>query len=340
MARVIVFGHGTIGRHLVKKLPEYGHEPVLIVTRSGIRRLEGPLIAGFQSGVSQHEIGTLIEAACEGHGIQHGLLAIPSGADGSVELGYMLTLLQSGIPVVTAGKSALANRFDDLRDWIGKVGHDAACGGGTMIPSFIRSKLHIDHRRPACITLNVNGTLNFACWRFSMPAATEEGVCDEAARLLFAEPTVSGEAPTPAQLFSGELGDIQRKIAIVFNTCLYPLVGRAVTQADFPTVPLGEKDLRRVTSGNVTYRYLVRICMREADLDYFEEVLEGGSIRVRIGDIWVVAGFLRIEGVLEEFARPMAGNAVRISQGGDSNFTDGEGAGPVPTVGAMMMNMP
>lgn len=337
MGNVIVFGNGTIGKRIVQVLPVYGHRPVLVVRRDGVHTVAGQRVFAF-AGTGHEQVHTVLGSLCESYGIEHGMLAIPSGGDGSIEAGYITTLVDCGVSVVTAGKSALANQYDAIAHARDRIGCDAALGGGTMIPSVIKRFLDIRTGRPFVITMIINGTLNYAQSRVD-DGATSEQIADEALRLGFAEPMPSGDVPTSFELYASEMGDIQRKLAVACNVCLPGLAGRSVTQHDFPVSSMSESFVGRLMAGNASYRYMVRICTHASQIGYFAECLDEARVFVQVGDLFVVGGFVRVDGALRRFIPPHAGNAVRIEQGGDYDEKRGQGAGPVPTVGAMMANL-
>lgn len=338
MTKVMVIGHGTIGKRIVQQLPHYGYEPAIVVTSTGIKTTKD---GGFEP-FPEHEsrIGRQREAVrvAKQAGIRYALIAIPSGKDGVIESYYMQDLITAGIQVVTAGKSALANEFSDLERYLPRIGFDATVGGGTMIPSFIRSHLYPDPDKPFKLTLVINGTLNFAQTRRNEGASPQQ-ICDEAVRLGMTEPLGNGAVPTPLQMYRGEFGDIQRKIAILFNTCLGDLPGRVVTQDNFKATPFEESDMCSVMRGNGSWRYVVQICSRQSDIDLFDDCIPGALIRATVGNVSAAGGFVRLGGALAKWMPDGVGNAACLEQGGDIDIRIGQGAGPVPTVGAMMMNL-
>jgi hypothetical protein len=333
-----VIGHGTIGRHIVEKAPEYEHEVVFVVTRKGVATNEGEIVAPFSPSATSLHNAQIVNRLCLDRKVTHALIAIPSGGDGSVEAAYITTLVRHDIKIVTAGKSALANQFAAVGQYLRMIGYDATVGGGTMVPSFLREHLYVNEKHPFVFTGVLNGTLNYAQTRVRDGASPEQ-ICNEAVRLGFAEPPHFGTRLTPHDMYCGEFEDISRKIAIIFNTQLFPMTKRVVSQTDFSVSVFDTWDLKRVVAGNSTYRYLVRICSRDEDLDFFAEIDLGGAIRERIGGVSVAAGFVRLEGALLKWVPDHVGNACQLMQNGDTDIKVGQGAGPVATVGAMFSNL-
>lgn len=337
MAKIAVIGYGTIGKHIVKQAPKYGHEVCVVFTSKRVMDASGYGRPGLIRP-DDKDIPKESAAYCVDLGVEYALLAIPSGGDGSTEASYITELTRRGIRVVTAGKSALANRFDEIQDVMKDVAYDATVGGGTMIPSFVREHLHVDLDHPFVLTAVMNGTLNYAQTRVRDGVSAEQ-ICDEAIRLGFAEPPLAGKSLTPIEMYREEIQDVSRKIAILCNTQLRSLTGQIISQRDVRATPLEEDDLAKVMAGNSEYRYLVRICTRERDLEFFDDIEIGGKIRARIGNVWVNAGFVKLKGALKNWVPNHVGNAVQLTQNGDTDIKIGQGAGPVPTVGAMMSNL-
>lgn len=334
MAQVAMIGKGTIGGHAIAVAPNYGYEVGLVVDQQGIKTPDGTLVV--PTGPNVH---VELAALCKNMGITRVMIALPSGGDGKFEAGFINTLALAGCKIVTAGKSALANQYDIVAPHIADVGFDATVGGGTMIPTFLQDHLYVHEDHPFVLTGVVNGTLNYGQTRVVQDAGYEQ-IVNESLRLGFAEPPPEkGKKLTMHKMYEGEFPDVGRKLAITGNTHLRPLLGRTVTQEDFEPSEFTEDDLAKVAAGNSIYRYLVRICMNKRDLEYFSEITIGGRILKEIGPLWFAAGFVRLEGALTTWVPDHVGNAVHLKQNGDIDKKVGQGAGPVPTVGAMFSNL-
>lgn len=333
MAQVAMIGKGNIGAHAIARASSYGYQVTLVVGRQGIMKPDGTLLVRHSG-----DIAAELAEMCSNRDIVRAMLAIPSGGSGHVEQVYIERLAQVGCKIVTAGKSALANQFDSIEPYLPMLGYDATVGGGTMIPSFLRDHLYVHPSHPFILTGVMNGTLNYAQTRVVQGTGHEQ-IVDESLHLGFAEPAENGESLTLLRMYQGEFPDISRKLAILSNTRLRALIGRTVTQEDFRRTPFTEDDLARVAAGNSTYRYLVRVCTRQRDLEYFSDIEIGGSIKVCIGELWFAAGFVKLEGALQRWVPDHVGNAVNLVQNGDVDIKIGQGAGPVPTVGAMLSNL-
>ena len=339
MAKVAVIGLGTIGAHVAKHASSRGHEVVLIATCRKVTDGQGKILSEHEKGVSVEKMTRTVMRHILSQGVDAAMLAIPSGGSGLAEAGYIFALTSHGIGVVTAGKSALANKFDILRPCMKDIRYNAAVGGGVEMPSFFKTYLAQDVTRHFRATAIVNATLNFAqyCVRQGL---SPEHTCDWALKLGFAEPSENGEPLDPLALYQGEIPDISRKLAIICNTQMFSWVGRTVSQADFKPSAFTEDDLWRVMAGNSEYAYMVRLCTRERDLEFFSEIKIGGQILTKVGNLWVAGGFVKLKGwIREKFMLPLAGNAIHLMQSGDPNYADGQGAGAVPTSCAMFMDL-
>lgn len=331
MAQVAMIGRGTIGGRAIAVAPNYGYEVALVVGQDGVRTASGRML-------SRYNVAAELAEMCKRRRITRALLAIPSGGTGALEAGFITALAGAGCKIVTAGKSALANQFDLIKPHMSTMGFDATVGGGTMIPTFLRDHLYVNGASPFVFTGAINGTLNYGQTRVTQDAGAEQ-IVDESLRLGFAEPAENGELLTMLKMYQGEFPDISRKLAILGNTRLRKIIGRTVTQEDFKRTVFTEDDLARVAAGNSTYRYLVRVCTNQRDLEFFSDIDIGGSIKVCIGGVWFAAGFVKLEGALQKWVPDHVGNAAHLKQGGDIDIKKGQGAGPVPTVGAMYANL-
>lgn len=333
MAKVAIIGKGNIGKRAIRVASMYGYEVALVASQQGITRPDGGVIAPFGLDIAW-ELASL----CKSGNIRRIMIAIPSGGTGEVEANYINAVAEVGCKIATAGKSALANKFDLIAPNLPNIAFDATVGGGTMIPAFLDEVLFVHPGYPFVMTAVMNGTLNYGQSRV-VENASREQIVDECTSQGFAEPAPPGEVLTCYAMYMGEFGDLSRKIAILGNTRLRTLFGRTVTQKDFEASEFSEDDFLRVTAGNSTYRYLVRICLRPKDLEYFDDIKIGGKISARIGEVSVAAGFVQLTGALLEWVPNHVGNAVHLFQNGDSDLRVGQGAGPVPTVGTMFSNL-
>lgn len=333
MAKVAIIGKGTIGGRAILIAARYGYEVALVVGRQGIMTPDGTAIAPFGPNIASD-----LARLCKEMNIRRVMIAIPSGGTGDEEASYINATALAGCKIATAGKSALANKFDLIAANLPSVAFDATVGGGTMIPSFLDEVLFVHPEHPFVMTAVMNGTLNYAQTRVRQNIGREQ-IVDECVRNGFAEPAPVGQVLTCHAMYTAEFGDLSRKVAILGNTRLRPLFGRTVTQCDFKPTNFSREDLHEVTAGNSTYRYLVRICLRPEDMEYFGDIRIGGRIYAQIGFVTVIAGFVKLEGALCDWVPSHVGNAVHLIQNGDSDHRVGQGAGPVPTVGTMFSNL-
>lgn len=339
MAKIAVIGYGNIGKFVAARAPAYGHEVALVVSRRSIENGQGEILVGPDSFSSFTNHLTEMIRHCVNAKITHAMIAIPSGGDGMIELGYALTLIEAGIKVVTAGKSALANQFLQLQEYLRRIKYDAACGGGTMILPYLKNHLYVNASHPFVVTMVINGTLNFAQSRVRDGISAEQ-IVQEALKLGFAEPAADGKKLTPLDMYDGEFGDIQRKMSIVCNTLMLPLIDNPVTQNVFRVARFTESQRARVMAGNSNLRYLVRFCTRRQDLEFFADVEDhGGHVIESVGELFVASGFVELKGALLKWVPDHVGNACHVVQNGETVHCVGQGAGPVPTVGTMYSNL-
>lgn len=334
MHQVAIIGKGTIGGRAIQVAPKYGYEVALVAGQQGVMTPSGTVLSPFGLNTASH-----LARLCKDMGIKRVMIAIPSGGTGELEASYIIATARIGCKIVTAGKSALANQFDLIESSMPNLAFDATVGGGTMIPSFLDEVLFVHPEHPFVFTAVMNGTLNYAQSRVLENIGREQ-IVDECLRQGFAEPPqLLGQTLTCRAMYNAEFDDLSRKIAILGNTRLRALFGRTVTQKDFKHSVFTEDDLLRVTAGNSVYRYLVRICLRPEDVEYFDDITIGGKIEARIGNVSVAAGFVQLTGALLDWVPNHVGNAVHLIQNGDSDLRIGQGAGPVPTVGTMFSNL-
>jgi homoserine dehydrogenase len=340
MARIGVIGPGNIGKHIIERAPGYGYETTLVVDRKGITNAIGNSLCEFPMLASRKFVTEQVVDAFLEHQVRYAMLAIPSGGDGLPELSYIQSLTGAGIKVITAGKSALANHFQALQFCMPRLKYDAACGGGAMILPWLKNHLYPHAQHPFAVTAVLNGTLNYAQWRVQNGGGAQQ-IVQEALALKYAEPTVKGQKLTPLDMYLGEFGDICRKITIICNTTMLPLLERPMVQNDLRIAPFTESDRQKVMARNSKYRYMVRIYSHLDRLEFFENVASfGGHIMQPFGKLFIAAGFVELQGALEDWAPTHAGNACEVDQGGETPPScNGEGAGEWPTVGTMFSNL-
>lgn len=345
MAKIAVIGKGTIGSHLIERLPQYGHGVEIVMTRKGIYHDGCKEFDAFQESMSPSEMIREVIRYGKAAGVRHAMLAIPSGgelmADGRIEAGYLLELVTHSYKCITAGKSALANAFDSVTPIIKHVGYDAAWGGGAMFPTYSGYMINANPTHSFVVTMVTNGTLHYA-QDLVQDGRTHESICSSALRAGFAEPPEGGKKLDALTMYRGEMDDIRRKIAIACNTRLRNRVGQTINQWDIEISDFMERDRRKVMSGNACYRYLVRLCSDPDDLEFFNDIdVEGGRINQRIGNVSIAAGFVNVMygSALWKWIPAGVGNAIDIVQNGERVYAGGDGAGDVATVGSMMSNL-
>lgn len=329
--KVVIFGAGGIGSEAKRQVQEAGMELVGMFSKRA--RFVDDVIEPFDKPGDVEEVLYHLRRLCEVRSVDLGLLAIPSGGDGSTELRYIQTLRGYGADVVTAGKSAVANKFAELMPSLYNVGTTATVGGGTRILPFLKGWL--DLTKPFSIGLVVNGTMSKISsdvWRGrGLDAASKEAV-----RLKYAEPDPDGK-PDPLKIFSGEIEDVQKKLTIIRNIVLREMIGVG-TPEDIKVVPLDMPYLRTATAQNSRMKYVASIGTEDLPIEGLDEG-SPGSLSAKLGDVYVKAGFCHIpQGSAMDRWVPDdgPGNAVKLDQGGLPLVLSGEGAGPEATVGSMM----
>lgn len=164
--RIAVLGAGTVGSAVIDRLDRLVHATVLPVL---VRDPERP------RPFSRHRERVTTDAA-----------AATAGADLLVELmggiepaaGLMLDALRSGIPVVTANKAALAERWHDFQPFIaaGKLYFEAAVMAGTPVVGPLTGALR--GSAPVALHAVLNGTCNVILSAMEEGASYEDALVD------------------------------------------------------------------------------------------------------------------------------------------------------------------
>lgn len=252
-------------------------------------------------------------------------LTIPTFDDGATAFNYLKFFLEKNIPVITSEKGALSNYFAELRPWKSKIGYSATVGGGTRLLKYAEA-----HVGSTVLEIHavLNGTLNFIFELLAHGVSINDAV-SKAKVLKYAEPGSN----SPLELINKEaISDVPMKSAILFN--LVNPANFSVKAKDFTRKAIGEKELKKLIDESKKMRYVVSIMKKDDIPDMI-----GGFI-YHCSQNWTIAGgFLSIETLAS--IRPLfprgAENAIFItSQGGDLHSLIGPGAGPGPTVSAMI----
>lgn len=338
--KVIIFGDGNIGNALKKEALKVGYSGVSINSR-GVIHADGIQHGYVVEFGRRGNVGEML-AFLEHQPVRPKLafLAIPSGGDGATELAIIKYFVIRGIPVVTAGKSAFANRYDDLVQDLPLIGRRATVGGATGILPFLKGWL--DFGKPFVIDLVINGTMSSVMTDVWGGRSIESAI-DEAIKLKYAEPPPEGNEPSPLAIMGGECEDVVKKLAIICNDVFSAYMGRTFVPGDLQLVPLTGEYLDQVTAQNARMKYIVRIATTYRPLIGLDPNNPGsitGLFQLGNGHRLVInGGFCNtprgspLDGWVPNDG---PGNAGRIDQGGIPTLILGEGAGPRATVGAML----
>lgn len=299
--RVGIIGTGTIGSILSQKIQEMGWDIFFTVNSKGVYRN-----------------GTRIDSIENYHlyvsPVDMGFLAIPSSQQ-EAAYRYMLQFLAWGKPIVTCEKGALANYFSELHPKLHKIGYSATVGGGTQMLRYLE-----DMKQRGILEINgvVNGTLNYIFSRIEKKDRLET-IIKGAQEKGLTEPG----ATDYLEIINNELcSDVVRKTTILYNLCFPTSPIRA---NDIAAKPLTERDLRDVVLSR--RRCVVSIAQKKADII-------GGFIYEASN--WIISvGFQQSHHMT--FPLPcFEDNALSIKTNDGTYTVMGPGAGPKPTVAAMI----
>lgn len=233
-------------------------------------------------------------------------IAIPNDSDDAYEI-----MLSTDKPVVTCEKKAMSHHFQDLQPDLHRIGFTASVGGGTGLLHYAQAMMRSDSELKAIL----NGSLNFELHRVSQsdnPLYTLQ----LAKHKKLVEPQVGGLT----DFFNVEAhGDVPMKTAILCGVLGVPLHPNQLQ-----TKPLTQEDVSQIFDEN--RRYVVSISKSYPPKDSI------GGFEYDVGEWIVSAGFRRDSDALYV---PNENNAIEI----DGNMLQGKGAGPEPTVNAMMRDL-
>ena len=333
MNNVLVVGFGTIGRPLCRALLQNGWEIPFVLTTKGIFKLHG--------GELGEKIAELTGYRRVLRKCQAVLIVLSAADNGAIEFGYMMPALTSEKFVVTCAKRALAN-YPSLYPYAtGKaplLGIDATVGGNSGILAHLRHR--INPKLPVEMHLVLNASMNCFMFELAEGGSSPSEAMEEVRRRGLAEPM--GKEMKFAPFFAGEFADTMFKTSIVTNYCRL-----------FGTPRMKMKDIREVRFlKERKLRQLFRERNRRYIVSFFrgsapdEDVVGGFSHCISAEDdrISICAGFKRVD--KEPYVRmkiPGAHNAALAIEGRDGqngiSYIEGVGAGPAPTVAALVQNL-
>jgi len=311
--KALVIGAGNIGTELCDRIIKLEGKVSAVVRSGGIYKsiMEGG-----------DRIGTLDNFDDYMEDIDVGFIAIPTLDDGRIAVGYMLSLLHKGIPVVTAEKGALGNYFPELKKYRDMIGCSAACGGESGILDFAKRKYSEGFHT---LTGVVNGTLNYIFDRLSKGEFLSDAI-NEAIREGYVEQGFTDGL----DLINSELRDVALKSSILVN-----YLGIADVRAkDFKLNPVGKEDMFELMDNARRMRCLVSLS-RDENKDR-----RIGGFEYYVGEWHLSAGFYDVtrmphmKGKIPEDVMNMM--CVERENAHPLYSPPGMGAGAVPTVSAML----
>jgi homoserine dehydrogenase len=318
--KIGVIGKGLIGTELIKQL--------------SARRYSVPWVASSKaffvsdSSTAFHSAGKSEEYFKHIQEVNAVCLAIPTLDNGEIARDYIKAIVSEGKPVVTCEKGALSNHFQELKQYLSRIGFSATVGGGTRLLRWGLERINPEVREIHAV---LNGTLNYV---FSQVAEgrTLGEVVEEAKKLGYAEPG----ADSHLEVINTEAcRDIPMKTSILLN-----VLGLADIRAiDIQTRAITERTLQQLVRQARNRRYIVSITRNERE----EDIMGGFEFAYR--GLTITAGFKHIEEnpLFSKLVVSGVNNALLFYEGRDGvNGTyvlSGQGAGAFPTVSSMIRDL-
>lgn len=314
--KIGVIGYGLIGKELVRQVLERGWEITAIVRTSGIFNSRGEKIDEPHNWF-EHLIHADVVCLC-----------IPTIDDGQIAYQYIKNLVEAGKPVVTCEKGALGNSFPELAPWLGKIGFSATVGGKTRMAPELRKRTN---DKTKGIFAVVNATLNHMLSEVGGGRLWGQAA-GKVVRLGFVDPGAS----SPLEIVNNEsIRDVPMKVAILYNAGIGGRYGPLIRARDISARALQQNELDRLFDEANERRYIVSIVKEE----YNRENIIGGFV-YRAGEWTIVGGFReKSKCPLFRWLNPFGeDNALAVYDEGEGGRIGliGEGAGPAPTVSAII----
>lgn len=303
--RAGIVGLGNIGLELYSRLRSLGWD-VPFILRSG----------GTYSS-PQKRIGPIEDHL--NHEIDVAFIAIPTKDDGRIAYDYITSFLDRGVRVITCEKGALSNYFPELEPRIHMIGHRATVGGGSLILDLVKEAKGITE-----IHAVVNGTMNYILSEVANGVAPDAAV-KAAQDNGYAEPGASGILEV---MNTESVLDVAMKSSILFN--LADLTPERIKAKDIHAQAITEDDLQRIIAED--RRYIVSISKAA-------QIPGIGGFNYEIDGWFISGGFRRHNPYYLRLDPSGVTNSIVIV--GDTIYErSGPGAGPEPTVSAMMKDVP
>lgn len=320
MANIVTIGTGNVGTELIRQLEAKGHEVIAQARRT------------THGGDTESVLRSLAPVMPEADAV---MLAIGNGDKGAAESQYVHAF--RGKHIVTCAKAWHAYRYREVIDFGQPVGRRATVGGGTDMLEILRRRQLQDEK--LIVHSVLNGTNN-DIWSTIQRGGSFARAVGQARALGYAEPDKGGEM---VDVVNGELSDKAMKATIVHNVAL-TTSGPILSADDFEIIPLKTEDIRRLTSRNARYRYIVTF----ASVPNWDEIAEGdpGSIRAHCGRWSITGGFHNVaaESPWYDWLRQVDdvnnGYTIHNEFGQDTgDCHGGPGAGPEVTAKAMIRDL-
>ncbi|MFA6897871.1 MAG: hypothetical protein WC250_00500, partial [Candidatus Paceibacterota bacterium] len=207
--KIILVGYGNVGKELRQVLSEHGFSAEYIVRTGGIYDSNDFIIDTTENFHRYLDKDSVV------------FISTPSIGIGKISEFYYKKPLEAGARVITCEKAFLANNWEFVKKYSGKIKYSATVGGDSGILDAISDyKGEIKEIRAV-----VNGTLNYIGEKFSRGIKTEEAYSEVVAK-GFAEPG----SKNFEEVIENELRDVLYKAVITVNHS--KLFNRVVKPAD------------------------------------------------------------------------------------------------------------
>ncbi len=324
--KAFVAGYGNIGRPLVQAIKKEGWEIGYIASSSEVYVMDTSerIWPVRTRDKTDHDFDAL-----DLNDVNIAFITTPPSEDGWSANLIARQFIRRNIPVVTCDKSLIVN----YPQYLASMGYSATVGGGSGILPFLQR--HARGRTDIEVYLNINGSLNYI---MSSDRHVDKSIRD-AIRLGYMEPDGEGGKATAIQR---EVQDVMKKTDIVF----YDSFATRLEDCKSALAPFGKnirgfeiRDLNWLNEKRKTHRYIVSF-RRDGQ---FDEEPKPGSFFFETANGWRISGgFRRLDErpLFAAFATSGPDNAALIKKTGMDQgfFISGPGAGPAPTVDAMIQD--
>ncbi|KKU53307.1 MAG: hypothetical protein UY24_C0015G0002 [Parcubacteria group bacterium GW2011_GWA1_48_11b] len=194
--KIVLVGHGNVGKELRRVISENGLEVNLIVQKDGIYDTRGLRINEIDAFPLYIDKQTFV------------FIAIPSNGDGEEAGVYYSESLKRGANVITCEKAFLAHNWSVVKKHRKNIKYSATVGGDSgILPAVSAFKGEIKNIRTV-----INGTLNYLSERV-LEGIQESVLYKELLNNYFTEPG----AKNLNEVIENELNDVRYKSVILAN---------------------------------------------------------------------------------------------------------------------------